>query len=293
MIITNLIGGLGNQLFQFAAGHAAAARRGAELRVAVDMFEGYSLHQGYELSRVFAVSPREAHPSEMRHCLGPWRRPVARRVLGRVVRGTIRSGHAAFQPTVTYWSGIRDLGDAVYLQGYWQSERYFEDTADALRAALVFRSPPSPENQRWLDRIENCQSVGMHVRRGDYLSSVKNAKLYAVCTADYYRAAVALVRQQHADARFFVFSDEPDWARGLFDDSRDIVEVVNHNRGTESYNDLRLMSSCRHNIVANSTFSWWAAWLGQRPGKLVVAPQRWLLPAGLDADMVPERWVRI
>ena len=108
--------------------------------------------------------------------------------------------------------------------------------------------------------------------------------------AGYWEAAF---RKHHPDARFFLFSDEPDWARELFKDRLGIIEVIDHNRGAESYNDLRLMSRCKHNILANSTFSWWAAWLRDGPEKLVIAPQRWLIPAGLDADMIPSRWTRI
>lgn len=294
MIITNLIGGLGNQLFQFAAGHAAAARCGVDLRVAVDMFDSYRLHQGYELARVFDVSPPEASAAELQHCLGPWRSRFMRRALGRFVPGTLRQGRAVFQPQFTYWPGIRELGAGdTYLHGYWQSERFFDDAAASIRSALVFRSPPAEENACWLDRIESCNSVGVHVRRGDFTSNARNRKLYAVCTPAYYRSALDWMLQHHPDARFFLFSDEPDWARELFKDRLGIIEVIDHNRGAESYNDLRLMSRCKHNILANSTFSWWAAWLRDGPEKLVIAPQRWLIPAGLDADMIPSRWTRI
>ncbi len=293
MIITNLIGGLGNQLFQFAAGLAAARRAGTELRAAVDMYEGYRLHHGYELTRVFAVALPEASAAEMQTCLGPLRSKVVRRLLGHFMRGSLRQGCVVFQPTVTYWPGIRELGGNAYLQGYWQSERFFDDAAGEVRAALMFRSSPSAVNARWIERIEGCNSVGMHVRRGDYARSSKNRKLYAVCSPAYYREAMDHVLQHHRDARFFVFSDEPHWALQLFSDRPGIVEIVDHNRGAESYNDMRLMSRCRHNIIANSTFSWWAAWLGERPRKIIIAPRRWLRPPGLDADMIPNRWTRV
>ena len=293
MIISNLIGGLGNQLFQYATGLAAARRTGTELRIAIDMFEDYQLHQGFELTRVFAVAPIAANAAEMRVCLGPWRSKQARRLLGRFRPGTLREGSVVVQPTVTYWPGIREVGPMTYLQGYWQSERFFDDAVEEVRTALHFRSPPSEANVHWIRRIESCNSVGLHVRRGDYITNGKNRSIYAVCPPEYYRGAVDHVLQRHPDARFFIFSDEPGWARQLFDDQSGIMEVVDHNRGSESYNDLRLMSRCRHNIIANSTFSWWAAWLLERPGKLIVAPQRWLRSPGLDADMIPARWTRI
>lgn len=292
MIITNLIGGLGNQLFQYAAGFAAAHRTGSELRVSLDMFDGYRLHQGFELTRVFACDVAVATDAEMAACLGPWRRPLVRRVLGRFVHGAWRGGRAVFQPEPPQWPDLSALGRDVYLQGYWQSERFFEAAADALRTRLVFREPPSATNVEWMRRIDSCASVAMHVRRGDY-ASAKNSRIYAQCTPEYYRAAMAHVLRREPEAFFFVFSDDPEWARALFADQPGRVQVLDHNRGSDSYNDLRLMAHCRHNIIANSTFSWWAAWLGERPGKTVVAPASWYVDSAKDVGLIPSRWIRI
>ena len=156
MIVSNLIGGLGNQLFQFACGYALAARRGVELRLATDLFEAYGLHQGFELARVFAVDTPLASPQDLQALLGPWRRPALRRLLFRFRPGLRRSGRAAFEPCGTWWPGITELGPQVYLHGYWQSERYFADHAPALRAALQFRQAPNADNVRTLERIDRC-----------------------------------------------------------------------------------------------------------------------------------------
>lgn len=292
MIITNLIGGLGNQLFQYAAGLGAARRAGTELRVSLDMFDGYRLHQGFELARVFAVDPFPALDADMKACLGPWRGRIARRILGRFVRGPCRGGRAVFQPSMRYWPGFRDIGSNVYIHGYWQSERYFAEVADELRSILRFREPPSAANVRWIERIEGCVSVGMHVRRGDY-TVAKNRRIYAQCTQAYYRAAMDHLLVREPSARFFAFSDDPAWTRELFSECAATVEVIDHNRGAESYNDLRLMAHCRHNIIANSTFSWWGAWLGEGQGKIVIAPANWYTDPAKDADLIPDRWVRL
>lgn len=293
MIITNIIGGLGNQLFQYATGFAVAHKAGSELRVAVDMFEGYALHQGLELARVFDIDIKEASASEMRDCLGLLRGKIARRVIGRFLRGTSRDGRLVIQPTVTYWPGILDVGPDAYLQGYWQSERFFESVAAELRHALRFREAPTGLNADFAARIQSCNSVGVHIRRGDYLSNEKNRDLYAVCNSQYYLEAVDQVLRQQPDARFFIFSDDPDWARELLVHRAVIFEVVEHNRGADSYNDLRLMSLCKHMIIANSTFSWWAAWLQERDDKIIIAPRNWLRPPGLDVDIIPQRWLRL
>ena len=293
MIVSNLIGGLGNQLFQYACGHAVALRHGEPLQVAVDQFSGYRLHHGYELARVFTIDAPVASTQALRERLGLWHGPLARRVWARLKPGISRQGQACFEPPGNFWRGIDGVSADAYLHGYWQSERYFAAAADGLRTQLQFRQTPSAENARWLERIKRCNSVSVHIRRGDYISNPKNARIYAACPAAYYQAALAHIRAVHADARFFVFSDDLSWARETLAGGLDAVEFVDNNRGADSWNDMHLMSRCRHHIIANSTFSWWAAWLGERPGKIIIAPQRWYIQPGLGVDLVPARWQRM
>lgn len=292
MIITNLIGGLGNQLFQYAAGYAVARQLNADLRICTDMFDGFRLHNGFELTRVFAINPPNATEADLRDCLGPWRNPLVRKLIGRYTSGIWRNKRAFFQPDPPKWVDVPLLESPVYLQGNWQSEHFFASVANELRSTFVFRSRPSEVNSDWMERIESCISVSMHVRRGDY-TSVKNTHIYSQCTADYYSAAMDYIIAREPSARFFVFSDDPVWARSLFANSHRPVEIVDHNRGDESYNDMRLMSHCYHSVLANSTFSWWAAWLGERPGKIVIAPARWYLRPEMEINLIPPRWVRI
>lgn len=293
MIVSNLMGGLGNQLFQYACGFALAARQGVELRLATDLFEAYALHQGFELARVFAIDNRLASPDDLQALLGPWRQPALRRLLLRLRPGLRCSGRAAFEPSGSGWPHITRLGPQAYLHGYWQTEHYFADQAPALRAALQFRQTPNAANARLLERIDNGLSVSLHLRRGDYVSKAKNRRIYANCGPAYYQAAMGHLQARHAGARFFVFSDDVAWARQALAGQHDVIEVVEHNRGAESWNDLRLMRQCRHHIIANSTFSWWAAWLGEGPGKTIIAPRQWYTTPGRDRDLVPERWLRL
>jgi hypothetical protein len=296
MIITNLIGGLGNQLFQFAAGFALAQRHGTELRVSVDQFDGYALHQGYEFERVFAASVQPASSKELASALGVMRSASSRRVMSYLARKQwlkpdFLGGRALFEASPNYWSGWEQAGAGVYLHGYWQSERYFSGVTPQLRAALRFRAPPSGENAHWIDRIQACPAVAVHVRRGDY-ATAKNRGLYAHCTPDYYRAAISQVLATEPDAEFFVFSDEPTWAKQMLSRPGVTMHVVEHNRGPESYNDMRLMSCCRHFIIANSTFSWWGAWLGEKLGSMVIGPPSWFNAPGRSVDVLPARWLQ-
>jgi hypothetical protein len=133
-------------------------------------------------------------------------------------------------------------------------------------------------------------SVAMHVRRGDY-TNAKNSRVYAQAGPQYYRAAIAHVKATVANPRFFVFSDDPGWVRQHLLSEASMV-VVDHNSGAHSYNDMRLMSLADHNIIANSTFSWWSAWLNAHPQKCVVAPKRWFLSDGMDSsDVCPADWI--
>ena len=210
----------------------------------------------------------------------------------RWLKPDLLGGHALFEPSPTYWQGWEQAGADAYLHGYWQSERYFSAAASELRAALRFRAPPSTENAEWIERIQGCAAVAMHVRRGDY-STAKNSGIYAQCTPDYYRAAMSQILIAEPRAEFFVFSDEPAWAQQMLDRPGLKLQVVEHNRGPESYNDMRLMSCCSHFIIANSTFSWWGAWLGEKPGSKVIGPQAWFNAPGTSIDMLPARWARV
>jgi len=297
VIISNVIGGLGNQMFQYACGLALANRVGARLALAVDQFAGYSLHQGFELPRVFHAEARVASAADLRALLGPWRTPLARRLGGRLLSGSHRAGRIWFEPRDgTLLPHLIQATGPAYLQGYWQSERYFDDQADAVRHHLRFRDPSAPATVDWLRRLQHDPSftpVSVHLRRGDYVNSPKNQRIYAECQPAYYRAAMDRMSALDARVRFIAFSDDMAWAREVLANRGDQVLYVDHNRGADSWNDLLLMSRCRHHIIANSTFSWWGAWLAQTPGQVVFAPRLWFTDASRGADVVPERWQRL
>lgn len=293
MVIVNIIGGLGNQMFQYAAGRALALARRQPLRLDISGFTGYGLHQGFELQRIFHCNAEIAMAAEVREILG-WRSfPGIKRVLARPGFEAIRGRGLVVEPHFHYWPGMRGVSGAAYLQGYWQSEKYFCDAAEVIRADFTFRHAFSEANAELAARICQTMAVGLHVRRGDYVSNPKTHAAHGLCSPDYYRAAVRYIAERVEAPEFFVFSDDIAWAR----DNMDVgfpCHYIDHNRGTESYNDMRLMSLCRHHILANSSFSWWGAWLNPRTDKVVVAPARWF--AGEDRrveDLFPEGWVRL
>jgi hypothetical protein len=187
----------------------------------------------------------------------------------------------------------------VYLQGYFQSERYFLEVQDVIRSEFTIRYEQDPQSQEIAVQIAETQSVSLHVRRGDYVSDATIRQIHHVCDLDYYQRCARLMAEQVTDPHFFVFTDDPDWVlENLCLDWP--TTVVNHNGVERDYEDLRLMSACQHNIIANSSFSWWGAWLNAHPGKIVLAPQRWYNrppnddPRNLDTrDLLPDGWMRI
>lgn len=279
MIYTRLHGRLGNQLFQYAAARALAARRGT--KVVID--DRTSLRKGEgTLSRVFNLNqtahaplPPAKHDAPLRYAA--WR---ALRQAPRLFREKSLGFDPAFQT----------LSDDTYLHGYWQSERYFTPIAEALRSELTFHTAMSPQNAEMAARIGETCSVSLHVRRGDY---VGNGAM-VLCDQAYYDQAVAAVRAQlDRDPTVFVFSDDPAWAKENLPLPFEKI-VVDFNGPEADYEDLRLMGLCQHNILANSSFSWWGAWLGETPGAIVTGPARWFADPKLsNPDILADRWLRI
>jgi hypothetical protein len=296
LVIANLIGGIGNQMFQYAAGKALARAHGVPLVVDVSDFRGYGLHHGYQLEQAFGIRPPHADPVAMKHLLGWKSLPPVYRLL--------RGGRLPFlcgnlyviepRPRLcSYWDEFWHLPSGCYLRGYWQSEKYFLPIADEIRRDFAFVEPMSTEGQSVADRIAASESVSLHVRRGDIAANPGVLAVHGLCSIDYYQCAMARIAEAHRDAHFFVFSDDVEWARNNLPQVH-AIEFVDVNHGARSYEDMRLMSLCRHHIVANSSFSWWGAWLGETASGLVVAPKRWFAVDDIPAtDVVPGRWTRI
>ncbi|HLP97529.1 MAG TPA: alpha-1,2-fucosyltransferase [Sideroxyarcus sp.] len=292
MIISHIIGGLGNQMFQYAAARALSLRRGQPLYLDVSEFAGYDLHHGFELDRVFNCPAAIATRAEMAGVLGWQSFRRVRRAMARPSMARWRRDELIVEPCFQYWEGIDRAPQDCYLMGYWQSDRYFQDCADTIRAEFAFQSPLAGRNAQLARQMDDVNAVSLHVRRGDYANNPKAASTHGLCPPDYYREAVQLMAARIARPHLFIFSDDMVWVKENLKFELP-CEFVEHNRGTESYNDMRLMSLCKHHIIANSSFSWWGAWLNPDPGKIVVAPQRWFAKQIDTRDLLPKDWVRL
>lgn len=280
MIVSRIIGGLGNQMFQYAAGMSVARRLGVGHAVDASSFGEYGLRD-YGLCHLNVSAPLlddQAFPPASRSKDGL--------VESREGLRTVKEHGARFDPT------LFTKGDNLYLYGYWQSPKYFEEIGAEIRAQFLARAPLTGEAAEWSRRIRGCQSVALHVRRGDYVQNVTVRRQFGLCTVGYYLRGIKLIQRQVTEPRFFVFSDDPDWVRSHLNIGG--VEFVSHNSGTADFVEMQLMASCRHFIIANSSFSWWAAWLSPVPDKRVLAPDPWFLSPRFDMrDLIPAGWVKI
>lgn len=291
MVIVRLTGGLGNQMFQYAAGRALADRLGTELLIDTRAFEHALAFRAYT-RRAYALAPfslraRVATAADLKNW-PVWVIEIGMR-LG-FVRPLFRRWH--FESALRYDASLRTLHDPICLVGYWQSERYFIDVADGIRADFTLRESLCDANANLLELARSTGAVGLHVRRGDFVSLSNAAQVHGLCSIDYYGRAINLVRSRCPGCRFLIFSDDPQWARAELPLDPSAVFVTGNAERPEQ--DLILMSACNHHIIANSSFSWWGAWLASNPSKIVIAPKRWFLNAAHDAsDLIPDRWIRM
>ena len=278
-------------MFQYAAAYSLAIRKGLQLKLDLSAFTNYKLHNGFELYRVFNCHRDIAKYEDMHNLLGWQARPQLRNLLSRYNLMGLRSKKLALEPSFSYWTGIEKLSDNCYLAGYWQSEKYFSDANTQIRKEFTFRQPLNKINTEVASLISQVKGVSLHVRRGDYASNTRNTSTHGLCSIDYYHKAIQHIVTNVPSAHIFVFSDDIPWVKKNLK-----LELpshyVDHNRGIDSFNDMRLMSMCKHHIIANSSFSWWGAWLNPSLNKIVIAPKPWFDKKKLsDKDLFPKNWI--
>lgn len=281
-VVTRLEGGLGHQLFQYAAGRRLALARGVPLLIDRSAVGGDS--RPYALDP-FDIAARAAPP-------GARAEFEAHTLTGRLI-DRLRGRRLARERSPRFDPAILDLPGRAYLDGDWQSEQYFADAADTIRGDLRWQTAPGSWSGDLLARIESGNAVSVHVRRGDRVSDPRLARLYGTCPMPYYRRAWRLIRERVPDPWFVVFADDPAWARAQLT-FLDPVKFVSDPGHRPDHDDLWLMTQCRHHVIANSAFSWWGAWLSTAADKVVVAPDRWFADPAYDGrDVVPPAWARV
>ncbi len=276
LVVTCLKGGLGNQFFQYAMGRTLALRYGATLKLDLSGVADNPLRR-YELDK-YPIRATIATEDELMMFGGGPASPS--------------SGCTRYhQPHFHFDPAVHGAAPPVQLIGYWQSERYFRHIADAIRRELTPIEPMDAENERALANIRGSNAIAVHVRRGDYVTNPLAAAAHGVPSLGYYRRAMDYAASRVADPVFYVFSDDHDWVRDNLRHPAPLVQMT-VNAPERGFRDIQLMSACRHHILANSSFSWWGAWMNTSPDKIVIAPMPWFLDKRLDTrDLLPPDWI--
>lgn len=287
MKIVRYLGGLGNQMFQYAF-YKALKQHFKRVKADLGGFESYGLHNGFELEKVFDIRLVRASPLEVR-VLDPHHRQWPYRKLRRILN--VRNAYFEERVPFSFDRSIFSDASSRLFWGYWQHCQYLSAIEDDLRKDFSFSPLQDAKSLGLVERLEgDGDYVAVHVRRGDYL---KDPYLGGMVTLGYFQQALSLLNGLVANPRFVVFSDDVNWCRQHLNPPNALY--VDWNRGKESFRDMQLMSRCQHAIISNSSFSWWGAWLNPNPKKIVVVPRVWCSPA-LATDTVgmhPKEWIKM
>ena len=286
MIIVQLKGGLGNQMFQYAFGRSMALFHNTSLKIDVNYFENqdpgvtprkyeldvFDLKQSYATNKEIQ-SIQQQYPNWIQKSIGkllPRFRPVFK------------------EKNEKYIKSIFFALNNVYFKGYWQNEKYFKNIEILIREEFSFKHPLSQKAKSLLEEIGSNESVSLHIRRTDYIGKAVGE----VCTPGYYKKAIQHIEDLKNNIRLYVFSDDIEWVRSNLAFSHPTIFVDKTYTENIDWMDMQLMSKCKHNIIANSSFSWWAAWLNDNPKKIVIAPNEWNFKKNIN-DIIPPEWITI
>lgn len=286
-MIVNIIGGLGNQMFQYAFGYAASREASAQLKLDISGFDDYPL-RNYALG-CFCLESSFATNNEIEEL-----KFKPQGFLKKILSAKRDVSKFYYQELhFHYDKNTLSRKEKRYYHGYWQSEKYFSQYRKELIELFQLKKALGTSASVYLEDIQSSNSVSLHVRRGDYVTDSKTNTVHGTCSLDYYKKAIAQVLETNPNAKFFVFSDDLNWCVQNFGFIQEVAFVKLDDTASD-YEEMYLMSQCKHNIIANSSFSWWGAWLNQSPNKMVVAPKRWFTDESINTnDLIPESWIRI
>ncbi len=276
-------------MFQYALGRRLSSEREVPLKLNIGDFEHDPLRE-FGLN-AFQIDAAVASATELADALRPWPRRLVRRLPWLPTwPGSVRLIRERGFP---FDSEILSAPKNVWLEGYWQTERYFSSTENLIRHDFRLTQPMTPDRQALAATIRDNVAVSVHIRRGDYVTNPVVRAFHGTCPPEWYEKAMSIMADAVGSPLFFVFSDDPDWARANLPDRWPIQYVAVQDDGRD-HEDMHLMASCRHHIIANSSFSWWGAWLNPAPDKRVIAPAQWFRDSTYDTrDLLPPTWQRL
>lgn len=274
MIITKITGGLGNQMFQYAIAESIAIKNDDKFQLDISFYPKQTLRK-YELN-LFHTEQNLAQPES---------------VFSKIKRklGFISKEYYVEKEIANFDKDVFNYDTNIILDGYWQNENYFKDIRDKVLKDFTLKQDICLEVKGYLGQIKNSNSVSLHVRRGDYVQDSHTNSVHGICDLDYYKRAIQYILGKVDNPIFFIFSDDIVWCKENFDFLENKIFV---DKTKSAIEDLELMKNCKHNIIANSTFSWWGAWLNENDDKIVVGPKIWW-SSRLDKNLALDEWMKI
>lgn len=281
MRIVQIIGGLGNQMFQYAFYKALRYYSKEEVKIDISEFKGYKLHNGFELENLFFIEKNILASEEEIKKLKDTRPLFKVRKKLKI----LKKSHYIENHFFKFRNEIFLLNNK-YFQGYWQNENYFKMIENIIRKDFRFKKELNKKSLKILKRIKEENSISIHIRRGDYL---KYPQYQGVCTLEYYNKAINYIKNKIENPKFYIFSNDLEWCKEQFSEN---YIFINFNKGEDSWMDMYLMSECKHNIIANSSFSWWGAWLNQNIKKIVITPNEWTKNSEDSKEIISLKWTK-
>ncbi len=291
MIIVKIYGGLGNQLFQYALGRVLALKHNTNLKLDTSIFEKEQANVTYRKFGLsdFGINAGIATIEEINEIKRSCLKGVYKSIYWRFqyMKPYYKQNYVK-EKTFSFDKNILNCRNNTYIDGYWQSPKYFENIRNVLLNDLTLKTQLNENEKKHLVNIQNTDSVSIHVRRGDYVSNPKNLEIYAQLDLNYYNSAIAYIKENIFTPFFYIFSDDIEWVKSRFSTIHNCTFI-----DSSSVVCLYLMSHCKHNIIANSTFSWWGAWLNENSNNIVITPQKWFVTERLStADLIPKNWLQ-
>ena len=293
MIIVNLMGGLGNQMFQYALGRRLAQDKGVTLKFDTQWFAKQNLRK-IELGK-FNITFQIASEEEIYRTKHFSQNRIIRKVYSiyQNFLPYFRRSLISEQKSGIFDDRILEVPKNCYLTGYWQSEKYFSSMEDTIRKEFTLKEIANSDFRELSEEMQRTDSISLHVRRGDYVTNPQTNKFHGALSIDYYKSAVKLMQNQIDVPHFYVFSDDLEWVKESLDFVIPCTYIESDKEGRDC-EEMWLMSQCKHHIIANSSFSWWGAWLGNKPDKIVISPNQWFADKNYKVpDLIPEKWIRI
>ena len=288
MIVGKIIGGLGNQMFQYAFYKYLSNLKFEELQLDLSCFCSYSLHQGYELEKVFGINVNSSNAINIRKRKTNF--PLLFNIENRLLSKNyfFKSSHYKESRFFIDSMIFNDREVDFYVEGYFQNDKYISKIIKGDCSLFNFRTEMNSIEESLLSQ----ESVAIHIRGGDYINNNKDKALFGeICNIAYYKKSIQTIQSLVKRPHFIVFSDDEEYAKNLLAENE--FTLIDWNKGVNSYRDMFLMSQCKHNIIANSSSSWWGAYLNKNKNKIVIAPKKWFNDSRYNqSDIIPRRWIK-